>query len=39
MDFVQNSMKVSHVLQPVMRLALLRGGGRCSIREIALQVE
>ena len=43
MDFVQNCMKVSHVLQPVMHLALLRGGGRCSIREIArsilLQVE
>jgi hypothetical protein len=40
MDFVQNCMKVSHVLRPVMHLTLLRDGGRCSIREITLlQVE
>jgi hypothetical protein len=41
--FVQNRMRVSHVYQPVMHLALLRGGGRCSIEEIdrsiLLQVE
>jgi hypothetical protein len=43
LDFVQNSVKVSHICQPVMHLALIRVGGRYSIREIArsilLQVE
>ena len=43
LDFVQNCMKVSHIRQPVMHLALIRLGGRCSIKEIVrsilLQVE
>jgi diadenosine tetraphosphate (Ap4A) HIT family hydrolase len=34
-DFVQNRMRMSHVYQPVMLMALLRGGGRCSTMEIA----
>ncbi len=29
---------MSHVCQPVMLLALLRDGGRCSIEEIAQSV-
>jgi hypothetical protein len=41
--FVQNCMKISHICQPVMHLALIRVGGRCSIKEIVrsilLQVE
>jgi hypothetical protein len=36
-------MKVSHICQTIMHLALIRVGGRCSIEEIArsilLQVE
>jgi hypothetical protein len=43
MDFVQNCRKISHICQPVMHLALIRVGGRCSIKEIVrsilLQVE
>jgi hypothetical protein len=43
MDFVQNCRKISHICQPVMDLALILVGGRCSIRELArsivLQVE
>jgi hypothetical protein len=36
-------MKVSHICRTIMHLALIRVGGRCSIKEIArsilLQVE
>ena len=43
LDFVQNCMTVSHIRQPVMHLAPIRVGSRCSIKEIArsilLQVE
>jgi hypothetical protein len=43
MDFVQICMKMSHICHPVMDLALILVGGRCSSREIArsilLQVE
>ena len=43
LDFVQSRMKVSYIYQPVMHLAPIRVGGRCSIKEIArsilLQVE
>ena len=38
LDFVQSRMSVSRVYQPVMHLALLRGGGRCSIEEIARSI-
>jgi len=34
LDFVQDRMKVSHVYQPVIHVALLRGGGRYSIKEL-----
>jgi hypothetical protein len=34
LDLVQNRMKVSHVYQPLIHLALLRDGGRSSIKEI-----
>ena len=37
-DFVQNRMRMSHVYQPVMMLALLRGGGRASTTEIARSI-
>ena len=37
-DFVQNRMKMSHVYQPVMIMALLRGGGRRSTTEIAKSI-
>jgi len=33
--FIQNRMRMSHVYQPVMLVALLQGGGRCSTTEIA----
>jgi hypothetical protein len=38
LDFVQSRMKVSHICQPVMHLALIRVGGWCSIREIAQSI-
>src|SRR5215212_890726 len=42
LDFVQNSMKVSHICQPVIHPALIRVSRRCSTREadrsILLQV-
>jgi hypothetical protein len=34
-DFVQNRMRMSHIYQPVMLLALLQHGGECSETEIA----
>ncbi len=34
-DFVENRMRMSHVYQPVMLLALLRGGGEARTEEIA----
>lgn len=37
-DFVQNRMRMSHVYQPVMLLALLRGGGRSSTTDIARSI-
>src|SRR5918997_6651043 len=37
-DFVQNRMRMSHVYQPVMLLALLRAGGRSSTQEIARSI-
>ena len=37
-DFVQNRMRMSHVYQPVMLLALLRGGGRRSTADIARSI-
>jgi ATP adenylyltransferase len=37
-DFLQNRMRMSHVYQPVMLMALLRGGGRCSTTEIAKSI-
>ena len=37
-DFVQYRMRISHVYQPVMMLALLRGGGRASTTEIARSI-
>src|SRR5215203_4089952 len=37
-DFVQNRMRMSHVNQPVMLMALLRDGGRCSTTEIAQSI-
>jgi ATP adenylyltransferase len=37
-DFVQNRMRMSHVYQPVMLLALLRGGGRRSTTDIARSI-
>jgi len=33
LDFVQSRMKVSYIYQPVMHSALIRIGGRCSIKE------
>jgi ATP adenylyltransferase len=38
LDFVQNRMRMSHVYQPLMSMALLRGGGRCSTNEIARSI-
>ncbi len=37
-DFLQNRMRMSHVYQPVMLMALLRGEGRCSTTEIAQSI-
>jgi diadenosine tetraphosphate (Ap4A) HIT family hydrolase/5-methylcytosine-specific restriction endonuclease McrA len=37
-DFVQNRMRMSHIYQPVMLMALLRGGGRRSTTEIAKSI-
>jgi ATP adenylyltransferase len=38
LDFVQNRMRMSHVYQPVMLIALLQGGGRRSTTEIAKSI-
>lgn len=38
LDFIRTHMRMSHVYQPVMLQALLRNGGRCSIREIAQEI-
>ncbi len=38
LDFVRNRMRMSHVYQPVMLLALLRGGGRSSTAEVARSI-
>ena len=37
-DFVMTRMRMSHVYQPVMLLALLEHGGQASVREIALAI-
>jgi ATP adenylyltransferase len=37
-DFVQNRMRISHVYQPVMLMALLRGGGKRSTTQIAKSI-
>jgi ATP adenylyltransferase len=37
-DFLQSRMRMSHVYQPVMLMALLRRGGRCSTGEIARSI-
>ncbi len=37
-DFVENRMGMSHVYQLVMLVALLRGGGRSSTKEIARSI-
>ena len=37
-DFVQNRMRMSHVYQPVMLMALLQGGGKSSTAEIARSI-
>jgi hypothetical protein len=37
-DFIQNRMRMSHVYQPVMLMALLRAGGRASTRDIARSI-
>jgi ATP adenylyltransferase len=37
-DFVQKRMRMSHVYQPLMLMALLRGGGRRSSAEIAKSI-
>ena len=37
-DFVQNRMRMSHVYQPVMLMALLQGGGRRSTTDIARSI-
>ena len=34
-DFIENRMRMSHVYQPVMLMALLGRGGRSSTEEIA----
>ena len=37
-DFVQKRMRMSHVYQPLMLMALLRGGGRRSSAEISKSI-
>jgi ATP adenylyltransferase len=37
-DFVQSRMRMSHVYQPVMLIAVLRGGGRRSTTQIAKSI-
>jgi hypothetical protein len=34
-DFIEHRMRMSHVYQPVMIRALLEGGGRATVEEIA----
>jgi ATP adenylyltransferase len=34
-NFIQNRMRMSHVYQPVMLMALLEGGGKASTTAIA----
>jgi ATP adenylyltransferase len=37
-DFIQNRMRMSHVYQPVMLMALLKHDGRCSTTQIARSI-
>jgi ATP adenylyltransferase len=37
-DFVHHRVRMSHVYQPVMLVALLQQGGRCSTTEIARSI-
>jgi len=34
-DFITKRMRMSHIYQPVMLIALLQNNGKCSQREIA----
>jgi ATP adenylyltransferase len=37
-DFVDKKMRMSHIYQPVMLMALLSNGGKCHEREIASEL-
>ena len=37
LDFIQNQMRMSHIYQPVMLMALIKNHGRVSVRKIATQ--
>ena len=34
-DFIENKMRMSHIYQPVMLMALLKSGGRLADKEVA----
>jgi hypothetical protein len=37
-DFIDKKMRMSHIYQPVMLMALLSKGGKCHEREIACEL-
>ena len=37
-DFITNKMRMSHIYQPVMLMALLTKGGKCHERDIAISL-
>ena len=37
LDFIQNQMRMSHIYQPVMLMALIKNHGQASVRKIATQ--
>ena len=37
-DFIENRMRMSHLYQPVMLMALLNSGGKCSEKGIAKEL-
>jgi hypothetical protein len=37
-EFIEKSMRMSHIYQPVMLMTLLGGGGKATVREIAANI-
>jgi len=36
--FIEKSMRMSHIYQPVMLMALFRNGGKATVRDVATSI-